>query len=377
MITDSQHLNQKLATAVLHGDANTVRTLLDEGADPCYMDKTCTCFTDKNGSVPVLMLAVQRDDVVTARLLLEAGADVHAKCFPYIHSFCAEVDQRLNATGNPYRAFGISSFGREMIGARPLEFARSAEMASLLMEHGAELVCAHNHYCGKEGYEALTEVLLHDERNPLNPQLIDAIRRGDAAAVRKLLAEGANVNARVATGPHGCEVIRPLDAAINERRLELVALLLENGADVHKVSYPLHFGWNRMFDIDRTAEKYHQCIAAIAKLLIECGAAPNDTSFGIDLVTPLHQAADCGNIALIVQLLKGGAAINCSDYHGRTPLHIAAENGHIAIVELLLDHGAPIDVKDRCQRTALQLASLAGHQETARLLLARGSKQPT
>ncbi len=380
MITDTQDLNQKLATAVLHGDTDAVRKLLAKGADPCYMDKTCTCFSNKEGSVPVLMLAVLRDDVATARLLVEAGADVRARCFSYIHTYCSQVVQRVEAMGNPYREFGIPFFGREMIRACPMEFARSVDMASLFLKHGAEFIeygieifDEHNYYCGREGYEALTEFLLHHKNNSLNSQLIDEIRRGDAEAVRKLLAEGANVNARVTTDPHGSKVILPLEAAIDDRRLELVALLLENGADVHNVSYPLHFGWECNQPSDLADEKYHRCVANIAKLLLEYGADPDDTHYNIDLITPLHQAADCGNIALIDRLLKGGANINSTDDRGRTPL-VFSKNKETAM--FLMENGGCFLYKERMDSgaTLLRDAIDASDLEYARCLLEHGVK---
>lgn len=56
-------------------------------------------------------------------------------------------------------------------------------------------------------------------------------------------------------------------------------------------------------------------------------------------LTPLHLAAQSGNIERLKQILTvPGVNVNCSDYGGWTPLHYAAQGGFKDIVEVLLSH---------------------------------------
>ena len=63
--------------------------------------------------------------------------------------------------------------------------------------------------------------------NPLNEQLWDATRKGDAAAVKSLLAKGADVNARWRYNQ------TPLFKASERGHTEVVKVLLDAGADVN------------------------------------------------------------------------------------------------------------------------------------------------
>ncbi len=56
--------------------------------------------------------------------------------------------------------------------------------------------------------------------------------------------------------------------------------------------------------------------------------------------TPLHIAANRGDVEITHLLLKNDAQVNAIDDLGETPLHVAAWNEHIEIARLLLVHGA-------------------------------------
>jgi len=63
-----------------------------------------------------------------------------------------------------------------------------------------------------------------------------------------------------------------------------------------------------------------------------------------DDATPLHIAADKGNIKMAALLIRRGAKINLLDEYGYSPLLNAARNGHEALVELFLQNGAKTHV---------------------------------
>ena len=68
--------------------------------------------------------------------------------------------------------------------------------------------------------------LAQDAKQELNDQMWEAVRKGDAAAVRALLDKGADVNARFRYGSTA------LFKAAERGHVEIVKLLLARGADV-------------------------------------------------------------------------------------------------------------------------------------------------
>ncbi|KAI9787480.1 MAG: hypothetical protein M1839_000009 [Geoglossum umbratile] len=89
-----------------------------------------------------------------------------------------------------------------------------------------------------------------------------------------------------------------------------------------------------------------------------------------DRATALHHAADQGNKTIVQMLLKIGAEIDAQDRYKATALHSAAASGHLPVVRLLVDEGADIDVADSLGRTPVNLAVSFGHGTTAQLLKA-------
>ncbi len=106
--------------------------------------------------------------------------------------------------------------------------------------------------------------LVASASGPPEEQLWEAAGRGDVGAVRRLLAEGVDVNAKTRYGATA------LSFACDKARLEVVALLLEKGADVNvkdRFYGATPLGWA----VDRGA-------AEIALLLVQKGAAEPATA---------------------------------------------------------------------------------------------------
>ena len=147
-----------------------------------------------------------------------------------------------------------------------------------------------------------------------------ATRRGNIEAVKKHLADGADVNEKNDDG------VTPLHSADTK---EIAELLIANGADVNE---------------------------------------KND-----DGVTPLHYAALKGHKEIVELLIAKGADVNAKDDEGATPLHSAAYGGHKEIVELLIAKGADVNAKGRYGRTPLHRAAPSGSKEMIELLIANGA----
>jgi ankyrin repeat protein len=89
--------------------------------------------------------------------------------------------------------------------------------------------------------------------------------------------------------------------------------------------------------------------------------------------TPLHRAAAAGHKAMVELLLSKHANVKATDKDGLTPLHLAAENGYRSVAESLLAHGAAVDATDKNNSTPLLLAAAHGFKSVIELLLAHGA----
>lgn len=154
----------------------------------------------------------------------------------------------------------------------------------------------------------------------------DAAARGDLEAVRRLLREGADVNA-----PQG-DGMTALHWAADRGDLEMARMLVYAGAGLEAVT--------------RMAE-----------------------------YTPLHLASRAGHGAVVRALLEAGsdpAAPTGSG--GATPLHLAAAAGDAEAVAALIEHGADVDAREqRAEQTPLIFAAAQNRVEAIRALIAGGA----
>ena len=81
--------------------------------------------------------------------------------------------------------------------------------------------------------------------------------------------------------------------------------------------------------------------------------------------TPLHEAAEAGEVRRLESLLADGAQADARNDDGETPLHLAAGSGHGAVTGLLLDGGAEVDATEESGYTPLHEA-VTGAADQAR-----------
>ncbi|KFY71757.1 hypothetical protein V499_08082 [Pseudogymnoascus sp. VKM F-103] len=119
-----------------------------------------------------------------------------------------------------------------------------------------------------------------------------------------------------------------------------VRLLLEFGADAREI--------NGVYDTDSkllpetpVGPLHFAKSVAMAKLLLEDGADVDHSpsQWG----TPLHAAAERGDIEVAKFLVENGADVDNSNVRVATALHIAVDQGDLDMATLLLDYGADID----------------------------------
>ena len=156
--------------------------------------------------------------------------------------------------------------------------------------------------------------------------LLDAAKRGDVAAVRTALRDGADPSAAQGDG------------------LSALHIAAENGN------------------------------LEIAKVLIAARANVSAKT-RIGAYTPLHLAAGGGHADVVAALLDAGAdAKSVTTNSGVTPLHLAARalNGE-ATVRALLQRGADVNARERSGQTPLMFAAAAGRTTSVKVLVEFGS----
>jgi ankyrin repeat protein len=161
-------------------------------------------------------------------------------------------------------------------------------------------------------------------------RVADAAERGDKAAVRELLKDGADVNAAQGDG------MSALHWAAERGDAELAEILLYAGANVSAQTRigqytPLHIAGK-------------SGSAAVAKALLKAGADVNART-STSGVTALHMAAAAGSAETITALLDAKADVNAIESEaGQTPLIFAAGWNRVDAIKTLLARGADAGV---------------------------------
>jgi hypothetical protein len=156
-------------------------------------------------------------------------------------------------------------------------------------------------------------------RVPETSSLAQAVSSGSADTIKSLIAQGADINARIIHGQ------TPLHLAVEKGYGDAVRLLLENGAEVD--------------------------------------AAALDTG-----CTALHHAASLGHVDLCELLVRHGADPDAQTVRLETPLHLAVAGGHSGVVALLLKYHARLDISDKNGLTPLQQAESTKKREIVTLI---------
>ncbi|GAB1343633.1 ankyrin repeat domain-containing protein [Gemmatimonas sp.] len=293
--------------------------------------------------------------VAMARLLLDAGADVHFR-----------FD---DGWGNPFTVLtGVAGDGEGEKPPHPL----MRPLADVLFERGIdpfdtqllyntslhhddtswlERLWAESERCGITELWRAREGRMLGGKFPsttLDYLLGNAITRHREARTRWLLAHGASAHAVHAYSG------RPLHTEASMHGFSRgVALLESHGA----TAQPLR-------DDQALAVALIQGDEALVRRLVAADSTLIQRS-GV-----LHTAALHGQTAAVELLLGLGGEVNAVDHEGATPLHRAAQNGHVHTLTALLGVGGDLAHRDaRFHATALEWAAVLGKQQAVDLLV--------
>ena len=238
--TEDESGRTPLHLAALKGQTEMVQLLMLKGADK-------DALTADTRKFPPLFLAIESNNVATARALLDGGVDVRAS-----HGTCKGTPVHYAALrGDVEMLRAMLDYGPEVnavdaLGYTALHVAANSAAIDVLMEAGASI----------EARDKYDSTPLHGAAEALKP-----------VAVAALLRHGADVNARGDVGdtPLHCAVA---DTETIQEAAEVVDLLLSAGADVNAQEgehgdTPLHM-------VARKAGK--QGAAVLVDLLLRSGA---------------------------------------------------------------------------------------------------------
>jgi ankyrin repeat protein len=337
-----------LDMAVSIGNKKIIKMLLDNGAEINRYNS--------EGQTALFIACWSLDsnpDVVSQ--LLEAGANPNIPTPQWIYPLRAAKNRQRKAVADILEKYGALEFGSQNP-ATP-SFIPQEYITKLAHSDGVP---------NKEDGEIRNKIV------QLTNEFIDSgqalqykdeygytllhwtLSRRDDSATRKLIEQGADVNAKSIIGT------TPLMMALhNLVSTSIMQLLLEKGADVNAADLT---GWTALHWAARNNSK-------IIPLLIQTGANINTRT--IFSATPLWEAAYRGNKKAIELFLEAGADIEACDYNGTTPLMAACSGNDIALVQLLVEKGAKVNVTDLKGHTPLLIAF--GRKDIPEYLINKGA----
>jgi ankyrin repeat protein len=309
----------QFAEAVQAGDVRQVRSLLASRPELVSIDRA------ENDEHRGLHYAVLQRDAAMVHLLMEAGADARKGIWPHRDATSAWTLARERHYDDI-----VATIEEE-------ERHRREEMS-----------CA------------------NATVSPLQDQISAAIAQGDDTTAMQLLDQDRTLI-------HACDHdgMTPLHVAARRNRVELVALLLERRANVHKKDphelTPLDHAAMGVDPRNKRGERFPR----VAALLLEHGAART-----------VRGAVALGDLPRIRQFITAEPGLLRQVTVSGGLLTIAVNHRQLGSAELLLDLGADVDervlleeLEDQTQSWGLPLwyAALAGDLTMTKLLLDRGA----
>ena len=283
------------------------------------------------------------------------------------HSYMLGEHEALkeHMENNPVRQTFVGSleYGMELVTSKTRTMSEVAPTMKMLLRYGAKwdrpdrlVKCKMTPYhiiCGSPGdyYELLElmikelgKTLVNAKDNKDRTALMRAVRNANVKCVESLIANGADVNLmnkkfidswmadQLSPLIDSINMLHPESRCSHDTMMEIIDILLENGADVNQPCYH-------------------------------------------ERRTPIMYAVFLGNVNCIEKLIQKGAEVDCADKDGNLLCTLAARTGNVEVIKCLLeDTNIDKNSIDREGCSVLYCAVSSRNIEAVRYLLSLGVK---
>lgn len=353
-----------LHIACIYGYLELVKLLLTHNADIQIL------LINNDGEVTALHLATQELHRDVVEILLQSGADVHARNQDGNTALLIASSVENESQDNEHQEiialllqYGADIHVRDNEGhtvLRKAVQARNSKAVKLLVNHGADVNEKDENKC----------TLLH---HAIDDCCVGCDEDEKKIIIKTLLSHGIDIDAQDARGLTALDyLILNSDEGSDCYRLVKWLLMLGANANVQDKHGNTALHWATEGNLI-----YPKGFTGIVKLLIQYGAdariknnngktayaisvdnGNTENSLTSQLLSPESwlNAVISNNIPRIKVLLDQGINVNTPDVIGYTALHRAANAGNKECVKLLLAHGADVHAKNKDGETARTIA---------------------
>lgn len=327
-----------LHNAIVHGHSQIARLVFRRASDSdlCTNTKEMVENEDLQNNT-VLHLAAWNNDVKTAELCLENGANANSKKSDETSALHLAATRGNLEVAELLLSRGASVDVKDGDSKTPLHRAamfNQTKFIELLMDKDAKLNA-------RDG----------EGRSPF----LNAVAAGHVEAARALLQHGADISATdllMKTCVH---------LAVENEKLKMLAMLLETREGTNNLSKA---------DLWDRVPLHSAALTKDIKILEVLLSKQKQMSYrDVNYRTPLHLAAESSSSKHVDMLARRMCGVNDRDDLGRTPLHCAARKGQRKACLVLLSMGAEINSRDNISQTPLMLSVKGNHAKCVELLL--------